>query len=545
LRARHTFSGVLSELLTPAIAEFLQRAPEPQRYKTPDELDAVIDRWAASGAALVTVVGASRSGRPIRVASFGSGTRSMLAWGYPHPDEPLGAEALVWLGDGLAQGRLCDLAQWTVHLLLCADPDETVRNAGWLHGPRTAEAFTAACWRPTHLGVEVDYGFGLDWGPFVYPPPDAPTRCRTREECERRCGNDGCRNRRFPFAPLPESEAIARAIDLFAPDVAATMHCVHAGADYTFLLEPESRAIQDALLAIPSLCGSGRWLGEPIDAGRRWRMDAPDLIVERDLTHRLRLLERSPGYDPRLLYYATASAACYLQAQGRGAQLITPEAAQFRCQEFSDPTPVEELEEVLVSVEDRPRAGRSRVVRINVDGEWVVAHQDRAPGALSHPPRRELVPLTRGMVGVRELVRRRRVLAQADRLWERARKVPGLRPHPYADERWQMEVPGAYVSDRSMWIYRTRSDYRRPPTVAQKAALEWRGPIHTASLLGNFSNWLAAQPDHPELDRVRERLDALRRAELARVPPRLLAEAPRGPALRSMLARVLLLMARR
>ena len=380
-RAARMLAGMLDRILTPGLAAWLADAPEPQTYRTPAELDRVLVGWARAGAQ-ITGLGASRSGRPIRAASFGHGPRSLLAWGYPHPDEPLGAEALVWLGDALAAGRLPDLAGWTVHLLLCADPDETQRNTGWMQGPRTAEAFARGVWRPQQLGWEVDYGLELDWGAFV-PLPDGAeqslTRCASRAECARRCGPGGCVTRGRPHRPLPESAAIARAIDRFRPDVAATMHGVAAGASYTFLAEREHPRVLDDLLAIPGLAGAGRYLGEPIDAGRRWRTFEPDLIKERTLTDRVRALEATGGYDPELLYYATVSAGCYLQAQGRGGQLITPEAAQFRHPDFSDPAVSAGVERALVSVEDR-RRGRYAVVRIDVDGDWVVAQQDRAGG---------------------------------------------------------------------------------------------------------------------------------------------------------------------
>ena len=537
-------SVTLDELLTPSLAAWLQDAPEPQRYRTAAELDAVVDRWAGAGAR-VTTLGYSREGRAIRAVSFGSGARSLLAWGYPHPDEPLGAEALAWLGDALAAGRLADLEGWTAHLVLCADPDEVQRNAGFLHGPRTAEAFVRGCWRPQHIGREVDYGLELDWGPIVPLPCDLAgviTRCASPAECSRRCGPGGCRTRHLPHRPSPESAALAAAFDLFRPDVAATMHGISIGASYTFLLHRERGEVLDDLLAIPAAAGAGRYLGEPIDAGRRWRTREPDLIRERGLAHRMRTLTDG-SYDPELVYYTPVSVATYLEAQGRGGQLVTPEAAQFRHPDFSDPSPAGDTETVLVSVEER-RRGRYRVTRVRVDDGWVVAHQDRVgDDEPLRSPTRVTTPVTRGMLGVRALARRRRVLAAADEIWATLDGRPWLVGHPYLAERWATTVPGGYVHDRSMLIFRTRSDYRRPASVAQRAAFTWRWPLHTASLLGNLRTFLAVQDhDRPQIVEAIARVEALQDAELAELPAELLVEAPRGPALRCMLARVLRVM---
>lgn len=534
---------MLADLLTPALADWLGTPPPLGRYLDADELDRVVDGWSGRGAR-VTVLGFSGQGRPIRAASFGDGPRSMLAWGFPHPDEPLGAMALVWLGDGLAAGRLPDLAGWTVHLVLCADPDQVALNAGWLHGERSAQSFASGCWRPQHLGLEVDYGFQVDWGPFVPFAwgDDDLLRCRSAADCAARCGPGGCRRRRLPFGPLSESAALAAAIDLFCPDVAATMHGVSAGGSYTFLLEGEDRRVMDDLLALPQACGTGRHLGEPIDGGRRWRTRTPDLIKEKKLASRLAGLQRSPGYDPDVAYHATFSVAEYLEAQGRGAQLITPEVAQFRHVAFGDDRPSGLTETVRVSVEDRP-SGRWEMTRIQVDGQWVVAHQDRADGRVLRGPAQRQVPATRGMLGVRALMRRRRMLAAADDVWSSLLGQPWLVWHPALDERWATLVPGAFVHDRSMLIFRTRADYRRPATVAQAASFGWRWPLHSAALLGGLQGLIDRQdPARPEVAAAAARVGELRDRELAELPPELMWESDPGPAMRCALARVLRVM---
>jgi len=533
---------VLSEILTPGLAAFL-RSPPPERatYRTPQQLDAVLDGWQAAGAAVVTL-GHSKQQRPIRAAVFGHGPRTMLAWGYPHPDEPLGAEALCWLGDGLAAGRLPDLDGWRCVLVLCADPDEASRQR-WMQGPRDARAFVSGAWRPSKLDWMVDYGFPLDWGPFWHPA-DYEGACRTRRECLRRCGPDGCLHEGHPHGPLPESLALAAAIDRFQPDVVAAMHNTHTGGDYTFLLEREDRRVMEALVALPGCFGLQRHLGEPIDRGRRWMADSPDLIQEPDLDDFRRELERIPGYDPQLVYQRNHSAGAYVQAQGRGAQFVCPESTMFRSVAFGDTSPLGERTSARVTVADR-RRGRYELTWVRSrSGEWVVAHQRRV--APSTPARDEQVDveMTRGMLGVLALVERRRALKAADALWARVRTLAGLAWHPYMEERALLSVPGAFVHDRSMLIFRTRPDYQRPATRAQAASFRWLWPLHTASLLGNFRVFLAAQNQDrfPQLAEVDAQLARLQDAQLAKLPGPMLVEGARGPAMGSMLARVMALM---
>ena len=131
-------------------------------------------------------------------------------------------------------------------------------------------------------------------------------------------------------------------------------------------------------------------------------------------------------------------------------------------------------------------------------------------------------------------------------MWETVRDQDWLVEHPYLDERWATSVPGAYVHDRSMLIFRTRADYRRAPSAAQRAAFAWRWPLHTATLLGNQRNFLGVQdPERPEIAAALGRIDALQDSQIAELPAEMRTEAPRGPALRCMLARVLRVMLER
>lgn len=532
---------MLSDILTPGLAALLGEVPTPKTYRTPAELDALLDSWGSAGAA-VHILGHSRSGKEIRCAVFGDGPKTFLGWGYPHPDEPFGGEALAFLGEALAAGKLKELSEWRFCLVLCADPDETARNESWFKGARDAKTFVRGAWRPTHLGVEVDYGFEMEWGPWVKIPPYMKGRCRSRAECLVRCGGGPCKRTAYPRDPLPESKALATAIERYQPVVVASMHSTHTGGDYTFLLERERGPVFDDLLAIPEACGRPRHLGEPIDRGHHWRRAAPDLIIEKNLDYFRRKLERRPDYAPDKGWLKNHSAGMFVEAQELGAQFVCPETTQFVHPDFGNQQTHEQLERCLLSVEDRPK-GRYRYVRIEIDGQWVVAEQERADDLPLAAPVEKWLPVTRSMLGVRALQARRRALGASDKLWDTLKDQSFLIDHPYLDERWQMSVPGAYVHDGSMLIFRTSSTYHRKPTIAQAACLNWRWPLHTASLLGNFQVFLSAQDqERPEIVKAKSALDKIQDAELGKLPPELRVEADGAEAVRSQLARCLRLL---
>ena len=214
----------------------------------------------------------------------------------------------------------------------------------------------------------------------------------------------------------------------------------------------------------------------------------------------------------------------------------------FRHLAFGDERPLAEQTLGRFSVEER-RGGRYELVRILIEGEWVVVEQRRAGMRDLAPTREATVPLTRGMLGVSALVRRRRVLAAADRLWASVSENAGLRYHPYCEERRLLRTPGAYVHDRAMLIFRTRPDYARPATRAQAASFRWLWPLHSATLLGDFRNYLAAQDlSRPALRSAERALTQLQAHEIAAIPASMRSEGPRGPAMASMLARVFCLM---
>ena len=337
----------LGAILTPALGTLLDDLDDRSLYGPQELIDCaagLVKRGAERH-----VVGHSSAGEEIAALVVGGddATQTFLAWGYPHPDEPIGAAAALWLAEAFLERRVPELSDWRLVFVVCADPDQARRQL-WTGPDGGAAGFAAGSWRPTHLDLEVDYGFPIEWGPF-HQPETHRGRCRTRSACQLACQKT-CALADLPPGPLPESLALAEAMRRFSPAVVASLHNTHSGGDYTFLLKREPVSVLTGLLEIPAASGRGRHLGEPIDRGARWLRDAPDLLRERTLAYHARRLERNPDFDERLAYLGNASAAMFIEAlDPAGCSSSAPEATLFYHRDFSDPSP-------YAAHRDRPRA---------------------------------------------------------------------------------------------------------------------------------------------------------------------------------------------
>jgi hypothetical protein len=109
----------------------------------------------------VRSLGQSRSGRPIELISIGSGERSALVVGAPHPNEPIGCLTIERLLDRLIQDeafRANSGYRW--HFIKAIDPDGLSLNGGWLAKPLTVESYLKHFFRPA-LRRQPEYTFPL------------------------------------------------------------------------------------------------------------------------------------------------------------------------------------------------------------------------------------------------------------------------------------------------------------------------------------------------------------------------------------------------
>ncbi|WP_217924726.1 hypothetical protein [Miltoncostaea oceani] len=479
----------------------------------PDHLDALIGRLAGAPGNVARLVGSSSAGRPITMLSTGTGSRSVLAWGYPHPDEPLGAMALAWLAERVSEGDPALSALARFHLVFCADPDGARINRAWAESPSLENLLSTI--RPEHLAREADYGFPVRYGPFEQPDDlDGARACHEAARCVEPwiCGVI-CRRHGLPAGPSAESLALANAIRITRPDLVASCHDTVVGGCFTFILHPPGHEALDALRDIPGALGLARQLGQKIDHGRPWRPGEIDLIREPRIEGEALRFLRRPGIDPQLTYLGCVSAAQHLQSVLPTSQFIVPEAPHLSTPAFGDTTPLTQTRELRLSHEARRRGMRwcLRGVHLLPDGtaaEILYRMSESAPAYL--PVRRRVGPLSLpvsvGMLGMEAVADRRWALSQVDALY---RGLPAwLRDsdHPIAAERRALRTPAAHVNDRSQQIFRLSPYTDRAASVAHQADFTWRWSIETARWAGQLARLI---DDEGGPQDARERLGRL------------------------------------
>lgn len=217
--------------------DILRRAgavPQLTSIPTVDELNAALERLRSEHPALISRerIGTSRLGEPIWLYRVGTGRRSALIVGGVHPNEPIGSLTILHLvtelaGDaGFRDG--CDTA-W--HIVPCADPDGMRLNEGWFADPSDRVLYTREFFRPAP-DEQVEWTF-----PFAY------------------------KNAYFD-AMMPETVALARAIDLAAPDLYVPLHNSEGGGAYFYLSRPEPQ-LYPLLHEVTASCGVPLHVGEP------------------------------------------------------------------------------------------------------------------------------------------------------------------------------------------------------------------------------------------------------------------------------------------
>ena len=160
----------------------------------------------------------------------------------PHPNEPTGALAALWLAESLArdENMRSDLGLvW--HFVPCADPDGARLNESWFSGPFSPAEYAAGVYRPP-IDEQFEWTFH-------------------RAELD----NPG-------LAAMPESRAVMAVIDALRPELLVSMHNAEDGGLYTFTTDerPELRSGMETistLTAIPLELGAPDGPGELLSPG--------------------------------------------------------------------------------------------------------------------------------------------------------------------------------------------------------------------------------------------------------------------------------------
>ena len=438
--------------------EWAKRIEVPAQLLTSKQLQSRQDQLVASSSWEEVAIGFSSSGKPIRALRGPGEKKPVAAWGFPHPDEPTGALALIAVAEAIAKGLAPDWikgAQWWI--VLCADPDQAERNSEWIESP-SADSYLEHNWRPLYSKQEVDYRFPISQSPFFQP--------RGKET-------------------LPESCALADMLEIARPKLLALMHSNHVSGVYSYLSHRPPESLIEAFDQSSEMLGLSRHLGERPDPGKRWKTGRPDLLKEVRLAERLREAEAKWGPLAGRVLTGSVSAAQYLESLDPQAVVLTPEVGLWQ------PALIGSVE--LCSQSRKVKISRSRsqgVWRERWHSQLVMADGSKREicyHTLKNSGPRKVgwssQPLSRGMAGVEAVEARRFFLELADQVWADA-PTEGLQSH-WLSERRAVSSQGAKVNDKSMLIFRSDPAYRKPASEAQAEDLYLRWGMQTCLWLAH------------------------------------------------------------
>lgn len=198
------------------VEDILRRAgavPDQTSIPSVDELHRRIEELRAERPDLITLerIGTSRLGEPIRLYHVGEGRRSALIVGAVHPNEPIGSLTILHLLDQLLHDdEFRDGLDTAWHIIPCADPDGMRLNEGWFGDPSDRERYAREFFRPAP-DEQVEWTFPFDYKTAYFD------------------------------AMMPETQALARAIDSSRPDLYVPLHNSEGGGAYFYL----SRAVPE------------------------------------------------------------------------------------------------------------------------------------------------------------------------------------------------------------------------------------------------------------------------------------------------------------
>lgn len=214
--------------------QIIDEVPDYKRFLTVREMDESTARLAKKypGSVEVFEAGKSKKGHPIYCLKIGKGSRNALAFGCPHPNEPIGAMMLEYLSECLASNRkLCEELDYTWYIIKCSDPDGVMLNEGWFGGPFTLYNYARNYYRPAgHLQVE-----------WTFP----------------------IKHKKLDFnSPIPETKAIMRIIEDTKPAFMYSLHNAGFGGAYWYMSK-EMPEVYERLAETAKKQGVPLNLGEP------------------------------------------------------------------------------------------------------------------------------------------------------------------------------------------------------------------------------------------------------------------------------------------
>lgn len=206
--------------------------PAYEAYPTIDEQYAATRQLAAAYPDLVQVetIGATRAGSPIELIRVGTGDQNVLAFGGPHPNEPIGCLSVDFLTRFLCQNSaLREELGYQWHFIRCLDIDGMRLNENWFKGPFTPFEYYSNMFRPL-MNEQPEMLFPIDYKTFHFDQP------------------------------FPETLALKAAIDRLKPRLMLSLHNAEFGGVYYYI----SRRLDEVFPVFVQIPG---WFDLALDLG--------------------------------------------------------------------------------------------------------------------------------------------------------------------------------------------------------------------------------------------------------------------------------------
>lgn len=179
-------------------------------------------------------VGPSRADMPVEALIIhGGDTKRVLAYAFPHPNEPIGSLTLDFLSEFLVSNRdwLRKLdATWII--VKVADVYGALLNEGWFKGPFTLEKYFTNYYRPPPY-KQVEWTFPIEYKTLNWDKP------------------------------LPETKSLMKIIDEWKPTHIYSLHNSFFSGTYYYVSKRPSQAALELLTKFPSKFGVPLHQGQP------------------------------------------------------------------------------------------------------------------------------------------------------------------------------------------------------------------------------------------------------------------------------------------
>ena len=189
------------------IEKIINEIPDYKEFLTTDEMDANSLKLAKDHPDVVSVksLGKSRKGHDVYCLTIGKGSKNVLMFGCPHPNEPMGAMMLEYLSKKLAEDdEFRQSFDFTWHLIKSIDIDGTKLNEGWFKGDLTLTKYARNFFRPAGY-EQVEWTYPFDYKGYIFDQP------------------------------LPETKMLMKLMDDLRPEFVYSLHNAGFGGTYWYI----------------------------------------------------------------------------------------------------------------------------------------------------------------------------------------------------------------------------------------------------------------------------------------------------------------------